>query len=58
MMKLLEIKYWRNKMKNPATEAIEEIQEANKLPNRTKKALAPESDEDRAMYDVEQKDGE
>jgi len=45
-------------MKNPATEAIEEIQEANKLPNRTKKALAPESDEDRAMYDVEQKGDE
>ena len=37
-------------MSNPATEALDDIKEASRLPNRTKKALGPESDEDRAMY--------
>ena len=35
---------------NPASEALADIKEASRLPNRTKKALAPESDEDRTMY--------
>jgi len=33
-------------MNNPATKAIKDIKEASRLPNRTKKALAPESEED------------
>jgi len=42
---------------NPATEILKEINEAASLPNRTKQALGPESEEDRAMY-ADQKDGE
>lgn len=36
---------------NPATEAMNDIKEASSLPNRTKEALGPESDEDRVMYE-------
>jgi len=43
---------------NPAKKALKEINEAASLPNRTKEALSPESDEDRKMYDVLEKEGE
>jgi len=45
-------------MKQTHEEFMEEIGEKTSLPGRTKKALAPESDEDRAMYDAEQKGDE
>ena len=38
-------------MDNPATKALEDIEEVSKLENRTKKYLGPESEEDRAMYE-------
>ena len=40
------------------SEFLEEVKEANSLPNQTKQALAPESDEDRAMYDALEKENE
>lgn len=39
---------------NPAAKALDEITEAMRLENRTKKALGPVTEEDRAIYDESQ----
>ncbi len=36
----------------PHNEFMEDVKEASGLPAQTKKTLGPESDEDRAMYEV------
>lgn len=50
MMKLLLNYYWGRKMSRMTHEEfVEKVEEASSLPAQTKKALGPESDEDRAM---------